>query len=79
MPHAWPFYYPVVVTPLWWIPLGVVAVAVVPLFRAGRRVRLELAALRRSVAGLRELRPAIRRVRHEVDLVRSDLEGLGHR
>jgi hypothetical protein len=67
------------VSPLWWIALGVVVVALAPLYLAGRRVARELDDLRRSVRGLAEVRPALDALRNAVTALTRDLEDLGPR
>jgi hypothetical protein len=61
---------------LWWIPVGVGAVALVPLYQLTRLVAAELQSLRYSVAVLSQLRPAVVAVESDVAEVRRALENL---
>lgn len=56
-----------VVSVLWWIPLGIAAAAVVPLYRAGRLVADEFQALTEEIAATRQLRAEVRAVRRAVE------------
>ena len=61
---------------LWWIPVGVGAVALVPLYQLTRRVAVELDKLRASVTLLSDLRPAVVAVEADAAAVRRALENL---
>jgi hypothetical protein len=56
-------------SPLWWLPLAVAAVAVVPIWRGTRRLGVEAAALQASIAGLHDLRPLVAQVKAEIGAV----------
>jgi hypothetical protein len=61
---------------LWWIPVGVGAVALAPLYRLTRLVAAELDDLRASVAVLSQLGPAVVAVESDANRVRRALENL---
>jgi hypothetical protein len=65
---------PLVPAPLWWLPLGVVAVSVWPLLVATRRLQDEAEGLRGALAGLREVRAGVAVVRDESAALRRTLE-----
>jgi hypothetical protein len=62
------------VSPLWLIPVVVLAVSTWPLLAATRRLAAELDAFRQAVAGLAELRPALSVVQKDVWRARRALE-----
>jgi hypothetical protein len=64
---------------LWWIPVGVGAAGLIPLYQLTRRVAAELAQLRASVSVLSDLRPAVVAVESDAAGVRRALENLGLR
>jgi hypothetical protein len=55
------------VSTLWWIPLGVAAAAIGPLYLAGQAVAQEFQALSKTIAATRELRAQVSEVRRAVD------------
>ncbi len=55
------------VSALWWIPLGVAAAAIVPLYLAGRALAEEFQALSETIAATRELRAQVSDVRRAVE------------
>jgi hypothetical protein len=67
------------ISPLWWIPLAVVAGALLPLWFVGRRIAQELVALRGSVEALLRLQPVAVEVREDTERVRRAFENLGPR
>ncbi len=58
---------------LWWLPLAVVAAAVVPIWRGTRRLVREAAALQASVEALAQLRPLVAEVEAEISGVSGAL------
>ncbi len=63
-------------TALWWVPVGVGAVALVPLYRLSRLLATELRSLRSSVVMLAELGTAAAAVESDAADVRRVLENL---
>ncbi|MDP9072576.1 MAG: hypothetical protein M3N98_00130 [Actinomycetota bacterium] len=67
------------ISPLWWAPLVLVAAAIIPLWFATRRLSDEVAALRASTDGLRQVRTVLAEVRGQIIAARRSLEHLAHR
>ena len=63
-------------SPLWWIPVGVGALALIPLLWLGRRAAAEVARLRSSVLLLADLHPAVVAVESDAARTRRALENL---
>jgi hypothetical protein len=61
---------------LWWVPVGVGAAALLPLYWLSRLVAAELESLRSSLAVLSELRPAVVALDADAAEVRRALENL---
>lgn len=55
----------VMLSSLWWLPVGVAAVAAVAVWRGVRTLTAEVAALRHSIARLAEVRPLVAQIREE--------------
>jgi len=67
------------ISPLWWLPVAVGAIGVVPLCRGIRRLDAELAALRDAIARVQSVRPALDEVSGEIRATRRAVEDLARR
>lgn len=67
------------ISPLWWLPVAVGAIGVVPLYRGARRLEYELAGLRAGLDRLRSVRPALDEVTAEIRATRRAVEDLARR
>jgi hypothetical protein len=63
-------------SPLWWIPVVVGALALIPLVRLCRRAAAEVVALRAAVLVLADLHPAVVAVESDAARTRRALENL---
>jgi hypothetical protein len=63
-------------SPLWWIPVAVGALALIPLVRLCRRAAAEVTALRATVLVLADLHPAVVAVQSDAARTRRALENL---
>ena len=63
-------------SPLWWIPVAVGALALVPLVGLCRRAAAEVAGLRSAVLVLADLHPAVVAVESDAARTRRALENL---
>ena len=62
------------ISPLWWVPLIVVAAAATPLWLVTRRLDRELAALRASVDRLRLVRAVLGDIKLQIIASRRSLQ-----
>ncbi len=64
------------ISPLWWLPVTIGAIGLVPLHRGIRRLESELAGLRAAIARLQVDRPALDEVTAEIRATRHAVEYL---
>jgi len=69
-------------SPLWWLPLAVAVVSIIPLWRGTRSLQREAENLRAAIVDLGAVRPLVAQLSSQVAAVdhsRRGIEDFGHR